>query len=223
MVLLDICVASGLTYSILGNVYEYIKYKDLIDNDIQELQGETKVLRVCDYKNTFRHPTYANMGSPGFMIPLGGGSYEELRKIYCLLRNKENTIFIKNDEVSNTMKYGISYINTNEDLTALYKKYGIDTTSFPVRFPLKIYETTITEPLYHNHYYFDLKRSKVYNRTLVKNRKPFTFVILGCSLTVLAFSWMNYRHTKQSKFYEIEYPMFHPYRYDPKSPKFIKK
>ncbi len=211
MVLLDICVASGLTYSIFGNIYHYIKTKKNIEIDIQELHGETNILRVCDYKTSLEIPSFVNTDTPGVMIPVGGCTNEEIRKIYCCLKNKEDIIFIKNDEVSSTITYKIKYINTNEDLKWLYNKYNIVSTSFPVRLPLKIYEKTITEPIYYNNLYFDVNKNNLLIKTMFENRKPFTFVVLGCSLLVLGYSWINYEpyyyHTKN------QYPIFHPKRY----------
>jgi hypothetical protein len=210
MVLLDICVVGGLSYSIFGNLYHSLKTIKSIEEDIQELRGETNILRVCDYKTTIDPPTFVNMGSPGIMIPVGGGGVnEELRKIYCLLQNNEEKIEIHDDEATSTIVYHTSYINTHKELDRMYKKYDIRPTCFPVRFPLKVYEKILTIPLYHNTYCYDLKKTNVLRKTMLKNRIPFTFGVLGVSVAILGYSWMNYTYS----YYRDKHPIFHPKRY----------
>lgn len=210
---LDLCVLSGLAYSIFGNIYNYIKNKPNIEKNIKELKGETDILEIYGFNHTKSPPTFISTGSTGLIIPISGGSTIEERQIYTLLTNKSDKI-INKKEVSFGTIFETSYINNNDDLTDLYNKYNISTTSFPVSYPLKIYKRKTTSPVYYNRYYYDSNKSKLVNHTLFKNRKPLTFIILGSCVAVLAFDWYDYKIC--GKYYytnKNNYPIFHPQRY----------
>jgi hypothetical protein len=262
MVLFDLGLATGLMYTIFGNMYNYVKNKDYIKKNIQEIPSGTNILEIYSYKTNISLPTFINTGHPGIMVPIGGGLNNKEYKIYTLLQNKgKNTMINTENEIITITDFqpNISYINNKNDLHKLYTKYNASadsrsrtrwsprgptsrraqpaqkrprrpssraisskapalcSTSFPVSYPLKVYETTITQPIYYNHYYyFNYNKSSVINNTFLKQRKPFTFIILGFCLTIIAFDWYDwYTYKKDYKYYNKwqDYPIFHPKRF----------
>lgn len=221
MVLLDLSVATGLMYTIFGNMYNYVKNKDYIKKNIQEIPSGTNILEIYSYKTNISLPNFINTGHPGIMVPIGGGLNNKEYKIYTLLQNKgKNMVINTENEIITITDFqpNLSYINNKNGLHKLYTKYNVSSTSFPVSYPLKVYETTITQPIYYNRYhYFNYNKSSVINNTFLKQRKPFTFIILGSCLTIIAFDWFDwYTFKKDNKYLNRwhDYPIFHPKRYE---------
>jgi hypothetical protein len=204
----DLYVSTGLAYSIFGNIYKYVKDKDNIEKNVQKLPDETNILIVSDFVNTIKPPTFISTGTPGAIVPIGGGSNIEERDIYTLLDNKYTKI-MNRKEASDSL-YRTSYINNNDHLMNLYNKYNINSTSFPVSYPLKIYEKKTRSHIYYNERYYDSKKINVIRKTLFDSRKPFTFTILASCMVVLSLSWYEYYNYGMVYY---DYPIFHPKRY----------
>lgn len=195
--LLDIAVISGFVYSIFGNVLQYRKNRENVENEVEKLEGETDILSINSYEKDM-----------GLLYNITSEKQELI-----LLSNKERDVFVKDKATDDNLIYKIRYANKMSDLDKIYQKYDITSDLFPISFPLKIYQKTITTPIYHNYHYFDLKKSNVVNKILLDKRLPFTFMVFGISTIVVGITYLDYKFDKKWG-YPLRYPILHPKRYD---------
>ena len=195
--LLDIIIITGLVYSIFGNLLQYKKNRENVENEVEKLEGDTDILSINSYEKDM-----------GLLYNITREKQELL-----LLSNKEQNIFVKEKSTDDKLIYKINYANKMSDLDKIYQKYDITSEDFPILFPLKIYQKTITSPIYHNYHYYDLKKSNVVNRILLDRRLPYTFMVFGVSTYVLGISYLDYNYDKKWE-YPLRYPILHPKRYE---------
>lgn len=122
--LLDIAVISGFVYSIFGNVLQYRKNRENVENEVEKLEGETDILSINSYEKEM-----------GLLYNITREKQELL-----LLSNKERDIFVKEKATDDNLIYKIRYANKMSDLDKIYQKYDITSDLFPISFPLKIYQ-----------------------------------------------------------------------------------
>jgi hypothetical protein len=193
---IDIAVISGFAYSIIGNILNYIKNRENVENEVKEMDGEKQMLVINSLYNSI-----------GLL-----SSEEREKNELILMRNKSVNTFFTEKASYDDLIYKIRYANNMSDLDKIYQKYDIIPNLFPISFPLKIHTRFIDEPVYHNYKYFDLKKSHVVNKILLDRRLPLTFMILGCSSAALTVSYLNYSSDKKWG-YPLRYPILHPKRY----------
>jgi hypothetical protein len=196
MVLFDILVFSGFTYSILGNVIRYYKNKDLVNNSTEKIDGETNVVGIKD---------------------------KEGDDLIYIIQNKniDKNIYLKKgslqDELpNNQINYNnIYYINRVNKLNKLFEKYKLDEKMFPIELPLQIYRQKYTVPIYYNKYRYDINKQLLFRNTIFDKRLPISLTVLTLSTFITVGSWLKYingvKYTTYPEF--VDKPIFHPKKY----------
>jgi hypothetical protein len=209
MIIIDTIIFGGLTYSIFGNAYKNYMNKEKVMNDIEKLEGKTEITHISGFKEEYETPLYINM--TGFMIPMGGGNK---LKEYTLLTviNNERKRELLYSKCCTDLDFYKHYINDLEELDKFLKEKSIEKNRMPVSFPLAVYNKTFNQPIYQNGLFLDDSKNKVYRKTIIKNRLPLTFTVLGCCILYTAFSWHKYKTFGHGYIYG-QYPIFHPKRY----------
>ncbi|MBA42447.1 MAG: hypothetical protein CMF62_00370 [Magnetococcales bacterium] len=208
MVLIDITVLCGLTYSIVGNI---IKAKNS-KVPVNTLIGKTNVTFITYTETEYTPPVYVNQKEGGVSFPVGGGTKKVEKDLLLFLNNNGENIYVDDGTIEvEKLQYNISYINSQSKLNKFCKTKNIDESSFPINFPLKIYNREFIQPIYYNKNYFDINKRNVINHTKFKNRLPLSISILACTSIVITFSWLEYMNSYKRMY--AKKPIFHPLRY----------
>lgn len=213
----DVYVLCGLTYSIYGNYLIRNHY-----DKVEELNGKTNIYIIRKLENVvvIKPIYFSPFKSNTIMFPVGGGGRTKESDFINILCNKGRNINI-NDftyEIKD-MSFSNYYINTIENYNMFFNKLNINTSSFPMHMPLKVYERQISRPIFYNEYYACISKKNLISKTRFRNRLPLSLTILASSSFFLLGDWYDYWN--DNGYYGIyEKPIFHPYRYYDKIKRF---
>lgn len=150
---LETVAATSGAYATVGLCNALIEYNAFAgDGALEKVDGPVEGAELYTAKQTYRPPVYLNTGTGHVSvgIPVGNGEVDtEYRRTYSKFRAKDTSSSYTN-YWSPSERGRISWINTADQLANVSNRYSIDTSAFPVAFPIRVHEHTWPGPVWHD-------------------------------------------------------------------------
>ena len=208
----------GFLYPFLNYVWWFPKKRPALDASILHEPEPLKGVQLYRFVTVQDPPIFVNLNN--IIVPLHGGTHRETRFVASAYRTPAGFIYTNYRQIERAGDHPRSfqsaeYLNTADDVVAMFEAYNLKRKDVFVTLPLKADYYTYTRGAYLHQRTgcMAARRELLLKELLHRHRLPLTYTVPGVAATMLAFCWIHGWMQVYPMNHRLGYaPPFHPQR-----------